>query len=173
VPSSRDSVPATSGVRELLERDHERLDGLLRAAAGGPGPLEAASYQEFRAGLLRHIGLEEKILLPAARRLRGGEPLEIARQLKLDHAALAALLVPTPTAAILSTLTSLLAVHNPLEEGPGGVYAVCEELAGAEVPELLARLLAAPAVPAAAHYDGERAFAAIDRLLRAAGRAPA
>jgi hypothetical protein len=28
-------------------------------------------------------------------------------------------------------------------------------------------------VPTAPHYDGPRAFAAIDRLLRAAGRTPA
>jgi len=33
-------------------------------------------------------------------------------------------------------------------------------------------MIDAPAVPLAAHYDGERAFAAIDRLLRAAGRIP-
>src|SRR6185312_4393061 len=73
-----------NGLRELLERDHARLDGLLRAAAVG-GHIDPVVYEEFRAGLLRHIGLEEKILLPAARRLRGGDPLEIARQLKLDH----------------------------------------------------------------------------------------
>jgi hypothetical protein len=161
-----------NALRDLLERDHARLDGLLRAAGVG-GHIDPIVYEEFRAGLLRHIGLEEKILLPTARRLRGGEPLEIARQLKLDHAALAALLVPTPTAAILSTLTSLLAAHNALEEGPQGVYAACEELADAEVPELLARLRAAPPVPTAPHYDGPRAFAAIDRLLLAAGRTPA
>lgn len=161
-----------SGLRDLLERDHARLDGLLRATAAG-GHIDPVVYEEFRAGLLRHIGLEEKILLPTARRLRGGDPLEIARQLRLDHAALAALLVPTPTAAILSTLTSLLAAHNALEEGSHGVYAACEELADAEVPALLARLRAAPPVPTAPHYDGPRAFAAIDRLLLAAGRTPA
>src|SRR6185312_13150163 len=161
-----------NGLRELLERDHARLDGLLRAAAVG-GHIDPVVYEEFRAGLLRHIGLEEKILLPTARRLRGGEPLEIARQLRLDHAALAALLVPTPTAAILSTLTSLLAAHNALEEGPHEMYAACEELAGVASSELLARMRAAPPVPTAAHYDGPRAFAAIERLLRAAGRTPA
>lgn len=162
-----------STVRGLLESDHARLDRLLRAAAGGHGVIDRAVYEEFRAGLLRHIGLEEKILLPAAKRLRGGEPLAVARQLKLDHAALAALLVPTPTETIVTSLTSLLAVHNALEEGPLGVYAACEDLLGAAIPELLARLRAAPPVPTAPHFDGARAFAAIERLLRAAGRAPA
>jgi hypothetical protein len=161
-----------NGLRDLLERDHAKLDGLLRAAAAG-GEIDPVVYEEFRAGLLRHIGLEEKILLPTVRRLRGGDPLDIARQLKLDHAALAALLVPTPTAAIVSTLTSLLATHNALEEGPRGMYAACEELTGAATSKLLARVRAAPPVPTATHYDGPRAFAAIERLLRAAGRTPA
>jgi hypothetical protein len=42
--------------------------------------------------------MEEKVLLPAAQKARGGEPLQIAAKLRLDHGALAALLVPTPTA---------------------------------------------------------------------------
>jgi hypothetical protein len=158
-------------VRQLLEGDHARLDALLNAAAGASnGPIDMVAYGGFRTGLLRHIGMEEKILLPAARRLRGGAPLERATQLRLDHAALAALLVPTPTFELLAKLRSLLALHNPLEEGPEGVYAECEALAATDQPELLTRLQEAPEVPPARHFDGPRAFAAIDRLLRAAGR---
>jgi hypothetical protein len=158
-------------VRRLLEEDHTRLDALLDAAAGASqGPIDMVAYGAFRAGLLRHIGMEEKILLPTARRLRGGAPLERAAQLRLDHAALAALLVPTPTSELVAKLGSLLALHNPLEEGPEGVYAECEALEGVVEADLLARLQGAPEVPPAAHFDGPRAFAAIDRLLRAAGR---
>jgi hypothetical protein len=156
----------TDSLRELLEDDHARLDGLLKAAQAGDG----VAYEDLRAGLLRHIGMEEKILLPEARRLRGGEPLEIARQLRADHAAMVALLVPTPTPELLATLSWLLAAHNPLEEGPSGLYASCEALAGGEANQLLARLRAAGPVPTAAHHDGPRAFAAIDRLLQATGR---
>jgi Hemerythrin HHE cation binding domain len=163
----------TLGLRELLERDHARLDALLGAAHPDSGPIDEAAYEEFRGGLLRHIGIEEKILLPAARRLRGGQPLDVARQLRADHGALAALMVPTPTQPIVMTLKRLLAEHNALEEGPAGLYACCEALAQAELPALLARIRAAPPVPTAPHYDGPRAFAAIDRLLGAAGRRPA
>jgi hypothetical protein len=171
------STPATgrvtlATVRELLERDHARLDGLLSAAEAAGSQIDLAAYEEFRARLLRHIGQEEKILLPAARRLRSGKPMDLAAQLKADHAALAALLVPTPTPAILKTLRWLLAAHNALEEGPHGVYAACEALAGPETDLLLDRLRAAGPVPTAAHYDGPRAFAAIDRLVRATGRTP-
>jgi hypothetical protein len=158
-------------VRSFLEQDHARLEALLDAAAGASAePIDMVAYRTFRAGLLRHIGMEEKILLPTARRLRGGAPLERAAQLRLDHAALAALLVPTPTFELVGKLRSLLALHNPLEEGPEGIYAECETLAGAERADLLTRLERAPEVPPAAHFDGPRAFAAIDRLLRAAGR---
>jgi hypothetical protein len=63
--------------------------------------------------------MEEKILLPAAQRARGGEPLPAAARLRLDHGAPAALLVPTPTPAILATMRGILARHNALEEEPG------------------------------------------------------
>jgi hypothetical protein len=171
MPERDPSNPAATTVRALLEAEHAHLDGLLTAAArGAAGTIDMSAYGELRAGLLRHIGVEEKILLPTARRLRGGEPLEQAGQLRLDHAALAALLIPTPTPEIVARLQALLALHNPLEEGPTGIYAVCETLAAAEVPSLLDRVRAAPPVPVAAHYDGPRAVAAIERLLRAAGR---
>ncbi|MBZ0119582.1 MAG: hypothetical protein K8H88_21505, partial [Sandaracinaceae bacterium] len=61
---------------EHLIADHARLHALLqRALASGFDP---EPFAEFRAGLLRHIGIEEKVLLVAARRARGGEPIERA-----------------------------------------------------------------------------------------------
>ena len=59
----------------FLINDHVQLAGLLQKAYPRPGRVNYGSYAEFRAGLLRHIAMEEKILLPAARRLLGGEPL--------------------------------------------------------------------------------------------------
>jgi hypothetical protein len=109
--------------------------------------------------------------LPAAKRLRGGEPLPEAPLLRADHAALAAMLVPTPTRALLEQIRVVLAVHNPIEEAPDGVYATCEQLFADEAPALLQQLCDAPLVPLARHFDGPRAFEGIDRLLRAAGEA--
>ena len=86
----------------FLAGDHIRLDGLLERAMTAGGAVDHVAYAEFRAGLLRHISLEEKLLLPAAQRWRGGAPLPIAAKLRLDHGALAALLVPTPTPAIIA-----------------------------------------------------------------------
>ncbi len=82
----------------MLAGDHARLDRLLdEAAARDPAKVEPAPYDAFRRGLLKHIGMEEKILLPAAQQLNGGEPMPLAARLRLDHGAIAALLVPSPT----------------------------------------------------------------------------
>lgn len=153
----------------FLAGDHARLDALLRRAADDPVRIDAVAYAAFRAGLLKHIGMEEKILLPAAQHARGGEPLPIAATLRLDHGALAALLVPTPTRAIVAALRAILAAHNPIEDAPGGLYDTCEELAGAERDALLARLRAAPEVPVARHVDSPHVLASARRALERAG----
>jgi hypothetical protein len=156
-------------VERLLTEDHARLEALLARAAADPDRIDSEAYARFRAGLLRHIGMEEKILLPTAQRLRGGDPLPAAAKLRLDHGALAALLVPTPTPAIVAAIRAILAGHNIIEEGPGGVYETCERLVGAEVQSLFAKLRAAPAVPVAKHCDGPKIIEATRRALARAG----
>src|SRR4030095_15443104 len=97
-------------------------------ASIGKESVDPIADLEFRGALLRHIGLEEKILLPAARFANGGKPVHGAEQLHLDHGALAALLVPTPTMAILRAIHTILERHNNIEEGSEGAYAECEWL---------------------------------------------
>lgn len=104
---------------KFLADDHVRLAGLLQRAKADPETIDYGAYAEFRAGLLKHIAIEEKILLPAARRLRGGEALPVADKLRRDHGAFAALWVPTPTPAILAKIHAILETHNLIEEGPG------------------------------------------------------
>ena len=142
-------TPFLSGrIYHYLADDHARIDHALQRATRQPETIAPDAYAEVRAGLFRHIGLEEKILLPAARAARGGEPLPVASKLRLDHGALTALLVPTPTPAIIAVIRAILERHNPLEESPGGVYEQCEQLAGAQGDEILKRLKTAPAVKA-------------------------
>jgi hypothetical protein len=167
------AIPMSGPLYRLLAEDHARLDGLLRSSMTEDGLINRAAYAEFRAGLLKHISMEEKILLPTAQRLRGGEPLALAARLRLDHGALAALLVPTPTAAIIVALRRILEAHNVLEEGAGGVYEGCEQLVGTEAEALLAQLRAAPAVPVAPYSDGPQVMDAVRRALVRAGYAEA
>jgi hypothetical protein len=154
---------------EFLVEDHRRLDGLFQAAVARPGTIDDRAYAQFRAGLLRHIGMEEKILLPAAQRQRGGEPLPIAAKLRLDHGALASLLMPTPTAAILAAIQNILVGHNVLEEGADGLYETCDALAGTEAEAILAALRAAPEVTVMPYNDSPAVMNAVRRALERAG----
>jgi len=156
-------------ITRLLSADHVRLEGLLNAAVAGPAAIDPAAYAEFRRGLLRHIAIEEKVLLPAARAARGGQPLPIAARLRLDHGAIAALLVPTPTRAIVATLRQVLAGHNPIEEGADGLYAVCDRLLAARATALIAEMNAYPPVPVSPHNDGPQVLPALHRALGRAG----
>jgi len=88
-------------IYRYLACDHVRLESLLQRATAHPDNIDPEPFAAFRAGLLKHISMEEKILLPAAQRMRGGQPLALAAKLRLDHGALAALLVPQPTPSII------------------------------------------------------------------------
>lgn len=153
-------------IQKILGEDHHRLDLLLQRARGGGRAIDVEAYEAFRAGLLRHISQEERILLPTAQRLRGGDPLPVAVRLRADHAVLAALLVPRPTHAVLDTIASILQEHNPLEEGPTGAYASCERLAGEDEKTLVQQLENVPPVRLAPHVDGPHVDEHIERLLR-------
>lgn len=154
-----------------LIEDHEQLHALLEEAAADPAGIRLDAFERFRSGLLRHIGIEEKILLPAARQRRGGEPLPGAHRLRIEHGALASLMVPTPDAALLAELQSLLAVHNGREEGADGIYAACEQLFGDESALLAAKARAYPAVPLMPHFDGVGVHRTAQAALAAAERA--
>jgi hypothetical protein len=140
-------------IESFMTADHARLDALLARASQDDGTIDADAYQDFREGLLRHIAMEEKVLLPFARAKRG-EPLAMAKKLRADHGELASLLVPSPTHALCESLRAKLVEHNALEEGEAGLYVQCDSLAGAEASSVVARLRAQPRVPVAPHYDG-------------------
>lgn len=156
-------------VTQFLTEDHRRLDALLQSVFHSGRRVEQPMYDRFRAGLLRHIGMEEKILLPTVQWLRGGEPLALAARLRLDHGAIAALLMPTPTDGLMTTLQKILEKHNILEEGLDGLYETCDALAGAESEQLLARLRAAPAISVLPHVDTPAVLSAVRRALERAG----
>ena len=157
-------------VTEFLAADHRRLEALLDRACAGPGPVNRVLFEQFRAGLLRHIGIEEKILLPAARHARGGDPLPVARQLRLDHGAIAALLVPTPTIDGVARLRAVLTLHDALEEGSGGAYEACDRLLASETADLIEAMRSYPAVRTAPHTDGPLVERHIRETLALAGR---
>lgn len=160
--------PKDGPVTEFLTRDHERLDALLARSIADPDRFDYDAYAEFREGLLRHIAVEEKILMPEAKKRLGEQPPGFS-QIRLEHSAIALLLVPTPDHALMREIRSILEQHNPKEEGPQGLYAVCERLVGAEADAILERARNAPKVPVARHYDGPRSHrTAVSALAYAA-----
>jgi hypothetical protein len=141
-------------IETFLTEDHARIDTLLRDSERNDRTIDLGVYAEFRQALLRHIAMEEKILLPYAKAKQDGQPLPLAGALRRDHGGIAALLVPSPTPERCAELRVALAQHNPLEEGASGLYAICDALAGQEAEQVVERLKAQPRVPMAPHYDG-------------------
>lgn len=153
-------------ISSFLAADHDRLDALLRRAG-----TDAAAYEEFRRGLLKHVGMEEMILLPAVKKLTG-TPAALAAKIRLDHGALTALLIPSPTPRIVAAIVEILVSHNELEERAGGLYEECEKSLGAGAPDVLHALRNARDIPPAAHADGPHVLASVRRALAAAGHGP-
>jgi hypothetical protein len=157
-------------VTEYLVEDHRRLAALLERATAHTS-LDQAAFAAFRAGLLRHIAIEEKLLFPTARRARGGSPIERQRELRIEHAAIASLLVPTPDLALCKELVTLLTSHEAKEEGAAGVYAACEQCLSEEESHALAvQAQAFPGVRVAPHFDGPQVPRTAARALVAAQR---
>ena len=157
-------------LHRFFAADHRRLDGLLKRSLSEPSRIDLGPFGEFRAGILKHIGMEERVLFVAARRARG-EPLAIAARLRVDHGAIAALLVPTPTPAIVAEILSVLGPHNRREEEPGGAYDACDEAVGpAEAERLLQELRGFPEVPLKAYNDGPEVSKHIEATLELARR---
>ena len=77
--------------------------------------------------------------------------------------------MPTPMVAIIASIRGILKGHNALEEGPGGLYETCDELAGSEAAQLLAKLQAAPEVSVMPYSDCPAVMNAVQLALERAG----
>jgi hypothetical protein len=153
-------------VTRYLADDHARLDALLERSVRDPGEVDLEAFGAFRAGLLRHIGIEEKLLFPALRAARGGEPHPDWVRLRIDHGALTSLLVPSPTPDLVAEIRSILVPHNAVEEGRGAVYDGCDALLGEEAAALVEKMRAYPPVKVAAYRDGPRVLRRAEDALR-------
>jgi len=140
-------------LHRFFDADHRRLDALLERATGDPDRVDLALFGEFRAGLLKHIGMEEKVLFLTASRARH-DRLPLFAKLRVDHGAIASLLVPTPTPALVAEIRSILGPHNRREEEEGGIYDVCDEAIGpVEAERLIEGLRHFPEVRLKGHND--------------------
>lgn len=163
------STPAGAAIRQWLESDHARLDVLLNEGLALDGSIDRERYDEFRKGLLRHINIEEKILFPAAMKLA---ILERAARLRLDHGAIASLLVLDPSPTVTKALRHILDIHNKIEEGEDGIYEQCVELLGEQAGTIFSDLESSPHISLATRAQGQQLLDAAKRSLERAGYAP-
>lgn len=153
----------------FFTNDHRRLEALLNGTFAKPGHIDHQLYDQFRAGLLRHIGMEEKILFVAAQQANGGEPLPIQAKLRLDHGALTSLMVIPPSVELTKVIRHVLDLHDRLEEEPGGMYEACEHLTMHQTDALLDRLAKVPATPVHPPNPSPKAIGAARRAMARAG----
>jgi len=154
---------------QYLADDHDRLDALFQRAVAKSGVIDVEAYHEFRKGLLRHISMEEKIVLPAIAVWQGGKKTAIGERLRRDHGAIVSLLAPPPTPSIMLTIRSILAVHNELEEQEGGLYKLLEDMAGPETERILAQLKSAPPVAVLPNNDKPEVLKEAKKAVARAG----
>jgi hypothetical protein len=161
----------TGPLHRFFSADHRRLDVLLSRSIAEPGRVDLVPFGAFRAGILRHIGMEEKYLFVIAKAARGGRPLELAARLRVDHGAIAALLVPSPTPGVVDDLLSVLVPHNRREEEAGGVYDLADEALGvAEAERLVRELEGFPEPPLKPYNDGPAVAKHIEETLASSRR---
>jgi hemerythrin HHE cation binding domain-containing protein len=165
------TTSAPGPLHRFFAADHDRLDALLRRALAGTGPIDLEPFGAFRAGLLRHIGMEEKVLFAVAREVRGGTPLALAERLRVDHGAIVALLVPTPTRALVDQLLAVLGPHNRREEEAGGVYDAADEaIAPGAAERLVEELSGFPEPPLKPYNDAPAVLKHIEENLELSRR---
>lgn len=132
-------------ITDYLEADHRRIEDLFESACSNER-FDPLAFARFRASLLRHIAIEEKLLMVAVREMRGDQPLNRAHQLRIEHGAISSLLVPPPDLDLCKEIQSLLDPHSAKEEGPDGVYAECEQVLGERSESLGVEAAAYPQV---------------------------
>ncbi|HMU14776.1 MAG: hemerythrin domain-containing protein [Bacteroidetes bacterium] len=153
----------------FFTNDHRRLEALLEQAFADPGAIDHEAYGQFRAGLLRHIGMEEKILFVAAQEANAGAPLPVQAKLRLDHGALTSLMVIPPSVALTRVIRHVLDLHDDIEEKPGGMYDACEQLTEHRTDVLLERLAHVPETPVHPPNPSHKAIGAARRAMARAG----
>jgi hypothetical protein len=105
-----------------LRDEHRALLAALDEALAGPSGFDPARYASFRAQLLRHMAVEERLVVSPLRARQVVVP--DGYEVRVEHAALAALLAAAPDAALAVELRALLTAHCAREEAPGGLFEV-------------------------------------------------
>src|SRR5690625_122846 len=155
-------------ILSFLKEEHDRVDAYFKAAVENDN-IDREKYDLFRKALLRHIKQEEKVLFPAAKIANNGESVPLFAQLRAEHGALTALMVPPPTEELLFVINYILELHDEKEKGRGGVYDFCDKLEALETNKIIKELEAVEEVPIHPCNTDPSAMEAAKRALQRAG----
>ena len=134
-------APEKASVATVLSLDHDRLDGLFgamrQATAAGRLSDATSHFAQFRAGLERHIRIEEDLVFPAFERL-ARMPAEAGPTavMRVEHRAIERLLAAVgdklaqgrDASGEAAELQRTLEAHNMKEESV--LYPMTDSLAG-------------------------------------------
>lgn len=123
-------------IEATMVEDHARADALLRRALA-VRPVDEVAFAAFRRELLRHMALEEDVLVRYAE-ARADFPL--GDRIRADHDEIRKLVAGRACVDKIARLVELLGRHNAIEEGPDGLYVTCDAIAGADADALVTRL---------------------------------
>lgn len=173
VGRARVSSDPKTALREWLVNDHDEIDVLLRKARAPEG-FDLEAFGRFRERLLRHIGVEERLLFCAIERCNAGELPAVVSEVQIEHAALTSLLVPTPDYVLAEEIAGLLEHHTNLEEYPEGIYDQCLALLDEEAADdVFCDACASRPVATAKYFDGPGTVRTADAALEKARRSRA
>ncbi len=79
------------------------------------------------------------------------------------------MLMPTPTMSIIAILDDILKDHNVIEEGTGGLYESCDNLARSDIEPLMVKLRASPEPAVMPYSDAPAVMSAVRRAVERAG----
>jgi hypothetical protein len=159
----------TGSLYQYFSDDNRRLEELMDQAVANLDKIDHAAYDDFRQGLLQHISIEEKIVLPAIQQAQGGRPFPSAARLRLDHGALAALMVPPPSPQIIAAIKAILIDHNRIEESSRGLYQTCQQVVGENLGHLMEKVRTLPEIDITPTKSSPYVMEAIRRALMRAG----
>jgi len=154
---------------DVLQHEHGELLAQLDRCLSPTGELNLRAYEEFRRRQLRHVAIEEKVLLPAlARRKKLSAAFQNA--LHKDHEAIVVLCVTAPNPDFVRDLKELIAWHQKVEEEPNGFYDLFDRHVGddPQVSEALAHL---PPISPPPFASGEEVAQVLRQVLRELGLA--
>lgn len=77
--------------------------------------------------------------------------------------------MPTPTIDVVATIHRILERHNLVEEGPDGLYEICDRLSGTDAEQLVTKLRTTPEPAVLPHSGAPAVLGAVHPALEGAG----